>query len=412
MSLETTYFNKKQWSPKLYTSATDIEVALQQFGAFEKAIKAVHVIGVALNMEEQALLSRARRVLTGAGMPYEYFGSGEAPYLEDTPLPCEVVVCEPVVFVFEDDSTIEILPCGCDGLWMAVNSISPYIVDGTNYHNFDSSAMFRRLQGYSVTAATVSKREITKQYGRYSGVETDNAAKYEIYFDNDRGVCFEQSYDGWYVFRLIDPRSGTHFGKEPYKISYKEMKEMVIPKKQVTIVEGHDGSGYFWIMPVKHVPKTEEHWCGIQECRKEEISIEEDDVGVFLYYFLEKYFDRDYPYGDSREYCGNSFEWNLEYNIYTYETMHMMLADIERCCYLLKNDYENAELDGIKAKFHYYPFSPTRIPLDRRLTEEEKQAIIRENIYVATEFYDRFVRRMRAMMENTKEYDLISFMGP
>ncbi len=38
--------------------------------------------------------------------------------------------------------------------------------------------------------------------------------------------------------------------------------------------------------------------------------------------------------------------------------------------------------------------------------------IIRNNIYVATDFYRRFVWRIKAMMKNAPDYDLISFMGP
>lgn len=405
-------FDKHMWSARLYTTAAEIETALKAFGAFDKKIKDVHVIGVAHNMEESACAYRVRRTLAAAGVPYEHIDSGMYPYIEDTLLPCELVVCEPMVFVFEDDSTVELLPCGDRGLWLGVNGIAPDILDGTNDHNFDSSAMFRRLQGYSVTDVRVLRRQIPTVYGRFSATESNTTVKYEISFGYACGVCFKQSYDGWYTVSLFNGRSSTCFGDEIYTIPYREIKAMLKPKNQITIVEGHDSTSYFWIMPVKHVPKSEEYWCGIQEYRQEKISIEEDDVGVFLYYFLDKYFDCNYPYGDSRECCGNHFEWNLEYNIYTYETMCAMLADIEHCCYLLKTDYDNVELDGLKAKFHYYPFSPVRIPLDRRLTEEEEQAIIRDNIHVATEFYDRFVSRMRGMMQHATDYNLISFMGP
>lgn len=406
-------FDKHEWSARLYTTAAEIETALKEFGAFDKKIKDVHVIGVAHNMEDDVCARRVRRTLAAAGVPYEHIDSGVYPYTEETLLPCELVVCEPVVFVFEDDSTVELLPCGERGLWLGINGIAPDILDGTNDHNFDSSAMFRRLQGCSVTGVRALHRHITTAYGCFSATESDTTVKYEISFGYACGVCFKQSYDGWYTVGLFNGRSSTHFGDEIYTIPYREIKAMLKFKNQITIVEGHDSSSYFWIMPVKHVPKSEEYWRGIQEHRQEQISIEEDDVGMFLYYFLDKFFDLDYPYGDSRdEYCGSGFEWNLEHNIYTYETMNVMLAEIERCCDLLKNDYDNAELDGLKSRFYYYPFSPVRIPLDRHLTKEEEQAIIRENIYVATEFYDRFVRRMRAMMESAKEYELISFMGP
>ena len=166
-------------------------------------------------------------------------------------------------------------------------------------------------------------------------------------------------------------------------------------------------------MPVRHVEASDDNWYGIEECREQEISIEEDDIGEFLHFFLDKYFDPDYPYGEARDqYCGSGFEWNLEYNIYTYERIRKMLDDIERYAGLLESDFGHPALANLKKGFHPYTFDPDENRYQKRLTDEEKEHLIRDNIGLALDFYERFVWRMRKMMQAADDYELISFMGP
>ena len=68
----------------------------------------------------------------------------------------------------------------------------------------------------------------------------------------------------------------------------------------IDIAEGRRG-GYFLIFPVRHTAVTEENWLGIDECREEVISIDEEDLFYHLYYFLNKYFDKDYPLWDRNQ---------------------------------------------------------------------------------------------------------------
>ena len=70
--------------------------------------------------------------------------------------------------------------------------------------------------------------------------------------------------------------------------------------------------------------------------------------------------------------------------------MRLMLAEIESCAILLEQNYDAEELAKVKERFG-----------QDGLTAEE-----------IVDFYRRFVRRIRAMMEYAPEYELISFMGP
>lgn len=136
------------------------------------------------------------------------------------------------------------------------------------------------------------------------------------------------------------------------------------------------------------------------------------DIEHFLYHFLHKYFDTSFAYGDMRdEYCSNAFEWNLEPNIYTYNTVERMQEEIDTCCRLLETDFNNPSLDALKRCFSVYDFEPEE-NWDIKHTREEKMEIIRSNIFIVTDFYYRFKKQMHAMMAHSPEYKFITFTDP
>ena len=163
-------------------------------------------------------------------------------------------------------------------------------------------------------------------------------------------------------------------------------------------------------MPVKAISKEQEWEAKVEEYRPEQISIEEDDVGSMLYYFLDQIYDSSLqePFRDTRL-NGLDFEWNLEYNVFTYDSIRKMIETIQEYTYLLQTDYDNPKLDELKACFHPSQFDSEYYYYQERPDEE---ATIRKNIYVAIEFYKRFCDRMEIMMKNAPQFNLISFMGP
>lgn len=52
----------------------------------------------------------------------------------------------------------------------------------------------------------------------------------------------------------------------------------------IEIVEGHNSSSYFWIMPVKYKynKNKEDYWNNVEELRELEISIEEDIIDTYF----------------------------------------------------------------------------------------------------------------------------------
>lgn len=197
-------------------------------------------------------------------------------------------------------------------------------------------------------------------------------------------------------------------------------------KEMIEIIEGHDPASYFWVMPVKvkDITNNSDDMDNVDEFRKLEISIEEENIRAFLYPLLLKYFDEKLPENLQRfdkniVLYGNriqaTFEWYLTYNYYTMESIQNMIEEIKEITELLEDDFNNTKLDYIKEDYDWILYlddrvNPKNLPDDKyeriKLTENYKDVII--------DFYNRFIKYMENMIkEGSKHgYKLISFMGP
>lgn len=194
----------------------------------------------------------------------------------------------------------------------------------------------------------------------------------------------------------------------------------------IEIIEGHDPSSYFWIMPVKVIDMTKDtnDIDNVDEYRKLEISIEEENIRAFLFPLLLKHFDDKLPENIQRydnyiftytDEVQTTFEWYLTYNYYTMQSIQDMIKEIKSIVELLKTDFNSTKLDYIKVNYDWILYldgkvDPKSLPNDKyeriKLTENYKEAIIN--------FYNRFVNYMENMIEGgiRNGYNLISFMGP
>ena len=197
-------------------------------------------------------------------------------------------------------------------------------------------------------------------------------------------------------------------------------------KEMIEIIEGHDSSSYFWIMPVKvkDITKNSDDIDNVDEYRKLEISIEEENIRAFLFPLLLKHFDNNLLENQQRYDKGvvsyingiqTTFEWYLTYNYYTMESIQNMIEEIKEITKLLEYDFNSTKLDYIKEDYDWILFlddrvNPKNLPDDKyeriKLTENYKDVII--------DFYNRFIKYMENMIKDGREagYKLISFMGP
>ncbi len=387
-------YDKHLWKAKTYSTPEEIRKGLRSFRLKNKVIKRVDFIGVS------RIDTRIFPLLYNAGVPFKCAADLEKQWehTNDRSLPCEAELCEPIVITFEDNTTFEFLPMPGGALKMSVNQLSGGMM-GLNHKTADATKLFRQLVGARIDHVTV--RHFTmEEYNPYS---TRTTYRYTFQFytafsetrDFGENCGFELSYrcGAWYTVRLTDQCCFFHEGNVTAKIKYGDLRKALIPSRQIEIIEGHDGSSYFWIAPIRQDKNKDRK---VEKYIEEEISIEEDDVSRYLFFFLNKYFDRNFPYICRDEEYRVAFEWNLEHNIYTYADVKKMLEEIKSVSKMLQEDFDNPSLDGVK----------------KYMRLDKEGVTVSEYVSAAVDFYDRFCRRMEAMMENAPQYELISFMGP
>lgn len=189
-------------------------------------------------------------------------------------------------------------------------------------------------------------------------------------------------------------------------------------KKEISIIDGHNSSSYFWIMPVRVIDYEDTaNLDSVAEMRSVEISIEENDVAQYLTPFLYKHFDEELEENKKRKDV-SGFEWYLEHNFFTFDSMVLILKDIADTVDALSAGRDNEFTERLRKKrgtstyqlIYAKNFSDEEIAEynANRPTEDDTE------IELILDFYRRFTYRMEYMLKVGKEkgYNMISFMGP
>ena len=222
--------------------------------------------------------------------------------------------------------------------------------------------------------------------------------------------------------KLLEDATTNHHDSNQVLTQIKNLSFTIIGrdifKREIGIVDGHDSSSYFWIMPVRVIDfENTADLDSVAEMRSAEISIEEDDVAQYLTPFLYKYFDEELTENKKRKDV-SGFEWCLEHNFFTFDSMALILKDIEDTVDALSSGRETEYTQKLKIKRGTATY---QLVYAKNLTAEE---VAEYNANRPTEddtaealvvdFYQRFLYRMEYMMKVGKEkgYNLVSFMGP
>ena len=242
----------------------------------------------------------------------------------------------------------------------------------------------------------------------------------------DSGESFEE------IRKLFNKMQSLKQDNGQVELSVRELSLQIMGRDifsdEIVIVDGHDSSSYFWIMPVRVRDNANTNQMeNVFEMRSNEISIEEDDVYHYLTPFLYKYFDMELDANRKRiEYDetdddGNvehifvdGFEWNLTNNFFTHESMMHILDDISSTILDLESGKENEFIAQIRENGGFTAWKTVRLdePTEERYTCKSLKTEVSSDTII--DFYRRFTYRMEYMMKVGKEkgYDLISFMGP
>ena len=389
----------KDWKPRLCRTIQEIHSVLEENGIFNKKIKSFRAIGMARNLDFYQNLLRG-------GFKKEKILSGRISHFKDSFFPVEAELCEPFFIVFEDNSTLEIMPCNTEhGLLVGTNQIPHNTKDGLNHSNFRPQKFFKPLCG-----TTIESVAITNTTHKTTTIDDEYEYKDTVYkFALDLPCETRRKYGS---FKLeIGQSCGVYTVRLTLrkKLGFSQIMKIALPIEQIPIADGHHGSG-FWIYPIKY--NNEKKDVDINR-NTDEISIDETYMPI-LVPFLVKYFDKTHPYYKHQipTELFNGFNWYCWHNLYTYEDMRKMLADIKSCAYMLENDFDNPALKDVKDHIGLFELNYFDGRFYPDITEEEKNEIRRSKIHIATDFYRRFAYRMEVMLQRSTKYNLITFEGP
>ncbi len=258
---------------------------------------------------------------------------------------------------------------------------------------------------------------LKEDYAKYMSDSTIHHTIHCFLLESD--IC-HKTFAG--IKKLLDTATENLYSNSQVVAQIKELTLKIIGrdifKREIGIVDGHDSSSYFWIMPVRIIDYEDTaDLDSVAEMRSTEISIEEDDVSQYLTPFLYNYFDEELEENKKRKDV-SGFEWYLEHNYFTYEQMAHILKDIADTVDALISKRETEYTKKLKIKRGTATY---QLLYAKNLSEEEvaeynanRPAEDDTEIGLIIDFYQRFIYRMEYMMKVGKEkgYNLISFMGP
>lgn len=398
-------FDFFEWSAPYYKTPEEVVRALMKLPLIGKSVKDIKVIGCVTG-PDVTVLSYA---ILNSGIELEDRWWETYPHIDDIRIPWEVCACEPFQLIFDDDTTLEILPTESGGARIAMNSIPVDIIDGLNNSNFNSYLFYNEIIGKTIKE--INMRVISNSIDFISCYNVNNKDRWleksktyclSFEFDYPFSIKLEQSFSSYFKIKM----SGEHYYFDGTKVNNKRAKDCIAKPDQVFICNGRDCGGTFWIVTMN---SDKEKDAKLPFCDSIGMSIEECEFAEFFQEFVYRYFDptiqedRDGLPPDEIE-----FDW-YDCNLYTYENMRKMILDIRKTANMLENDYDNPELDTIKSHFTWY--FETDLNKVETATESEIEAFKKIRAQKAIDVYRRFADRIEKMM-SLPSTDIISFAGP
>ena len=405
-------FSLHKWKPVLCKNAADIEDFLKKSLIPGKKISAVRTIGMANNFTPfsiSLILEELKNKGFSDGEIYsEKFYSGKL-------MPLMAEIFEPVIFVFEDSSTFEIMNAKYqNGILVAANQISPYSTEGLNCPNYNSEYFFRKFKGMSFSGKilhNILNPDKVFQDNVFAFQLERNGLPADFFAAIECAFSISAHKDSMFSFGIKSSCSQ----KDYISVPAEEYLNAATGIEQARIIEGHGPGGVFEISPYSFEKDFEDI-----------ISIESGDIEDYLIYFLHKHYDPklyiNQPEKLERhlyEKDKRPFDWHGP-NGFTAESMRLVLKEIKHSLNLLETDYDNPELDGLKKAFiggnKDIPCFDSRPILAEEPKDDaarQKQlAEISKKAWIAIDFYRRFAERIETMLELCPDCEGIEFFGP
>ena len=396
-------FDFYKWSAPYYENPKEVFLALNKLGLKDKTLVSINAIGACRNIDNSGGTS-LYRTIADAGIELGELWWERYEHLDNVLVPWNITLCEPIQFVFDDGTALEILPFEDGGARIGVNTIPVGLVDGLNPGGVNATALFKELIGRKLRDIEIKiNYNETKRISKFS-IDNNKESK-EFRTNYAIELAFEFPYrlelaQGWESWSQVSAKGEDWRGKVPYK----RLKDNTFSQKGIEIVNGRDGGGTFWIIGISD---KEERMSDIPDLDCFGMSIEDDHVAEFLSAFLYKYFDSSVQ--DRYEYEDADFDW-YGINLYTFENMKHLVSDIRRAIHLILEDYDNPELEEIKSSWSYYQYLSHDKARDE-LTPDEINELRKNVVPTAVDFYERFCSQMDNMLKIPGN-NIMSFAGP
>lgn len=412
-------FDIQEWKPTFCKTEKELNAFWEENQIAKKKIIKINAIGIALNMQGWSLGERIQKILSSAGVTDELMQKVDNDWYNNIQLNVELKLWEPIVLVLEDRSTVELMIFPDGVLGISVNQIDPNTTEGVNHGDCDANTLFSEMLSRKCRRPEFYHRISYQGSGEEESVQSEEYAfVFTLSGDSDFRFFIRAGHNSAFTCGLIF-RYQFNWEQNIYKIPMGRINESLKDIRQVPILEGTDYSSYFMIVPTMAEEQEIDSsfsW-ETKDYYQNGIMIEEDDVQFFLFYFLYKYFDENYnkKYAGRYPYDSVRFERWADPNLYSYPTMKKMLQDIEEKTKLLQEDFENPELkeliDGFAISY-FLPDELWNLPDQEDWNEEKKREIIRDHLGIALDFYARFVKRVRKLMNRNPDCECICFSGP
>jgi len=391
-------FDFFEWTAPYYETPKEVYIALAGLNLNGKTLKSINAIGSCRGVGSKQSLYR---IIRQAGIDLEDNWEKTYKHIDKVLVPWELHSCEPLQFAFEDGTSLEILPIEEGGARIGINSIPVGLVDGLNRSNVDMNIFFRELLGRRLSdtnlyVETISTKTINGYTFKRNGGEARIRKEYKIEFSFEGAHKLTLSANSYSWYRIAATGDFWETLGQPDRIPFKRKKESVKEYEQgeIEITNGIDCGGVFLINATSKNDVIEftdlDCFC---------ISIDDVDVETYLAHFLYKYYDPEIQRELDWEDPG--FDWH-DNNLYSFDDMKRILADIREVIKLLREDYDNPVLKPVKA---YWVVS------NRDISEEETNNLRRQKVLEAVDFYERFCNRIEKMMK-LPGTDIMSFTGP
>ena len=354
-------FNRFEWDKTICRTIEELKKDFPVNNLIGKRIKAMNIIGSAEILYSWYVKRNENKKSSN-----------------EEKLNCSILANEPFVIIFDDNSTFEIQLLWERDYCFSEKQISPEINDGINHSNINVNILFKELIGTTITKIIVDK-EIR--------IICDSNLSLKIEFGDSNHTLISSCKKN----DIIQKSNSDCFNA-------------LIEVEQIEIQDRHNTSSYFWIEPATEQDSYEKGEFGVKYASDARISIEEDYVYDYLAYFLFKYYKSE-NHKICRSQNNQSFEWNLEPNLYKYFDVKKILTEIKEISSVLKNDFE----DTCLVEWKKYSIG-TRFIDDN--FKNERIEYIKSHINMIIDFYERFCFQIEQMMNHYPEYECIDFMGP